>query len=195
MLDLGPATDTVISLLDGVSDDKLGDPTPCPGTPVAGMLDHLLGLCLAFTWGARKDAAAENSSPRAAPENLDPDWRTILPRRLRELADAWRDPAAWEGTTTVAGVNMPGSQTGIVALDEVVMHGWDLAKATGQPFSVDTASASALLEFTAATADPDSAAMREGLFGPVVTVPDDAPAFDRALGFAGRDPAWAPPSS
>ena len=81
---------------------------------------------------------------------------------------------------------------GMVALDELVLHGWDLAKATGQPFRCDPASTAAVLEFTAASARPENAAGREDLFGPVVPVPVDAPALDRALGFAGRDPAWSP---
>jgi uncharacterized protein (TIGR03086 family) len=84
---------------------------------------------------------------------------------------------------------------GIVALDELVMHGWDLAKGTGQSFSCDPASARAVLAFAADTAKPENAKMRDGLFGPVVDVPTDAPDLDRALGFAGRDPAWTPPSS
>ena len=33
-----------------------------------------------------------------------------------------------------------------------------------------------------------------GLFGPTVAVPDDAPAFHRALGLSGRDPAWRAPA-
>jgi uncharacterized protein (TIGR03086 family) len=80
----------------------------------------------------------------------------------------------------------------VVALDEVVLHGWDLARGTGQPFHCDLDSTAAVLAFTSESAKPEHAASREGLFGPVVPVPEDAPPFDRALGFAGRDPAWKP---
>ena len=53
-LDLGPQTDEVIRIVAGVKDGQLDDPTPCEGTPVAGMLDHLMGLSLAFRMGAEK---------------------------------------------------------------------------------------------------------------------------------------------
>jgi uncharacterized protein (TIGR03086 family) len=197
MLDLDPAAREVARLLDGVTDDKLADPTPCADTPVAAMLDHLMGLSLAFTWAARKTTAAESGSDASGPgqataEHLDPDWRTVLPQRLGVLAEAWRDPAAWEGMTEAGGVTMPAEMMGAVALDELVLHGWDLARGTGQPFTCDPDSTAAVLAFTSASAQPEQAASREGLFGPVVDVPEAAPAFDRALGFAGRDPAWTP---
>jgi uncharacterized protein (TIGR03086 family) len=200
MLDLHPAASQVASLLDGVTDDQLADPTPCPGCPVACLLDHFMGLSLAFTWAARKTTAAEGGSDASGPglanaEHLDPDWRIRLPRRLDELVEAWRDPMAWQGTTEAGGVTMPAEVMGAVALDELVLHGWDLARATGQEFSCDPASTAAVLAFTRESAQPERAAEREGLFGPVVDVPEDAPAFDRALGFAGRDPAWTPASA
>jgi uncharacterized protein (TIGR03086 family) len=197
VIDLDPAARTVARLLDGVSDERLGDPTPNPGSPVAALLDHLMQLTLAFTAAARKDTSAEGAGappPPASADHLDPAWRTALPQRLRALAEAWRDPAAWEGETTAGGVTSPAAQMGVVALDELVLHGWDLAKATGQPYDVDPASTQAVLGFTEQTARPENAAMREGLFGPVVAVPADAPPFERALGFAGRDPAWSPPA-
>jgi uncharacterized protein (TIGR03086 family) len=111
---------------------------------------------------------------------------------LDALADAWSKPSAWEGMTEAGGVTMPGEVTGLVALDEVVLHGWDLVRATGQEFRCDPDRAEAVLGFTERSAKPDQAAMRTGLFGPVADVADDAPVFDRALGFAGRDPAWTP---
>ena len=56
MLDLHPATREVARLLDGVTDDQLPAP-PVPDYDVATLLDHLMGLTLAFTWAAEKSAA------------------------------------------------------------------------------------------------------------------------------------------
>lgn len=69
--------------------------------------------------------------------------------------------------TEAGGVTMPAETIGTVALDELVLHGWDLARATGQPFSCDPVSSAAVLAFTAASAQPEHAAGRDGLFGPV----------------------------
>ncbi|MFG1711100.1 TIGR03086 family metal-binding protein [Nonomuraea sp. M3C6] len=197
VIDLEPAAREVVRLLDGVTEDRLDDPTPCADTPVAALLDHFMGLSLAFTWAARKTTPPQDGpGPGAASAgHLDPQWRTLLPRRLGELVEAWRDPIAWEGMTEAGGVTMPAGQMAMVALDELVLHGWDLARATGQPYMCNPADTAAVLAFTSASARPEQAAGREGLFGPVVEVPEDASAFDRALGFAGRDPAWTPKSA
>jgi len=197
MLDLAPAADEVTRLLDGVHEEGLAGPTPCEDCSLATLLDHLMSLTLAFTWGANKRDVppdADESPPGGArADHLHPEWRSLLPQRLRGLAQAWADPAAWEGMTTVGGARMPAEAMGVVALDELVMHGWDLARATDQPFRCDPASARTVLAFTTELAKPEQAAIRAGIFGPIVDVPTDAPDLDRALGLGGRDPAWQLP--
>ncbi|MEX5718605.1 TIGR03086 family metal-binding protein [Geodermatophilus maliterrae] len=186
-IDLGPAAAAVTTVVAGVRDDQLSAPTPCTGTPVAGILDHLAGLTLAFRMAAEKTPM--DGAPRASADHLPADWRTRIPGQLDALAAAWREPSAWEGTASAGGVEMPAEVCAQVALDEVVVHGWDVAVATGQPYAVDDASAEAALGFVASFGDdrpPD-------LFGPRVPVPDDAPALDRLLGATGRDPSWRPP--
>ena len=105
------------------------------------------------------------------------------------MADAWDDPAAWTGRTAAGGVELPGDVAGIVALDELVLHGWDLAKATNQLAGYDGPGLEAILAFV----DEFRERGIEGLFGPEVPVPDSAPLFDRVLGKTGRDPGWEPP--
>jgi uncharacterized protein (TIGR03086 family) len=187
-LDLGPQTDEVIRIVAGVKDDQLDDPTPCEGMPVAGLLDHLMGLSLAFRMGAEKTPLDGGASASASA--LDPAWRSELPARLDALAAAWREPTAWEGFATVGGVSLPAPAMGGVALNEVLIHGWDLAVATGQEYRPDPVSVEACLALVTGMNQPGNEELRNGQFGPVVPVAASAPALDRLLGLAGRSPSW-----
>jgi uncharacterized protein (TIGR03086 family) len=81
---------------------------------------------------------------------------------------------------------------GLVALDELVIHGWDVARASGQTYDCDPQVLEAVHGFVAQFSGPGQEAERSGLFGPVVDVPGDAPLLDRVIGLTGRDPAWSP---
>ncbi len=188
-IDLGPAVAATARVVAGIRDEQLTAPTPCEGTPVAGILGHLAGLAYAFRMAAEKTPV--DGSASTDPAQLPPDWRSFVPGELDALATAWHDPAAHEGMASAGGVEMPAEVMAVVALDEVVVHGWDLAVATGQPYDVGPADADACREFAESFGEdrPPS------LYGPVVPVPAAAPALDRLLGATGRDPGWKPPVS
>lgn len=185
-VDLEPAADRMAGLFSRISDDMLDRPTPCPNYCLADLLEHVGGLTLAFTTAATKSAGEAGTQPPAGDgARLPTDWRTRIPRDLAALAAAWRDPAAWTGMTCAGGVDLPGEVAGIVALDELVVHGWDVARASGQAYQVGNDELAAVLGFVSQIGDD-----RGGLFGPVVAVADDAPLLDRVIGLTGRDPAW-----
>ncbi|MFJ9866627.1 TIGR03086 family metal-binding protein [Streptomyces sp. NPDC101165] len=191
ILDLGPQTRILARLAESVTDDQLSGPTPCPDLAVRNLLGHLLGLSVAFRDAARKDLGTNTDTPpNTVVPDIGPGWREELPKVLDELADAWRDPAAWTGMTRAGGVDLPGAVAGAVAADELVIHGWDLARATGIPYAPDPAALTSAHGFLlAATDDPNRG---KGPFGPVVPVPAEAPLLDRAVGLSGRDPGWRP---
>ncbi|KFG04995.1 TIGR03086 family metal-binding protein [Streptomyces scabiei] len=189
-LDLTAQARVVARLARGVRDDQLTGRTPCPEYAVRHLLGHLLGLAVAFRDAGRKELGpTTDTDPQAALPDIGPGWREALPGVLDELAGAWRDPAAWTGETRAGGVSLPGEIAGAVAVDELVVHGWDLARATGQAYEPDPAALTAAHAFLAASADDPS---RGQIFGPVQPVPDEAPLLDRAIGLSGRDPLWKP---
>ena len=189
--DLQPATDTLSRVVSRVGDDQLGLPTPCAGTTVADLIDHVRGLSIAFTAAADKARLPDDQQqPRASGANLGPDWRTALPEQLAGLAEAWRNPAAWDGMTQAGPVEVPGQVAGLIAINEVVVHGWDIAAATGQPYDVAPELVEAARGFVQSSVDQNPQGS-PGLFGPPVAVPADASPTDRLIGLTGRDPAWA----
>jgi uncharacterized protein (TIGR03086 family) len=180
--DLRPATDAVAAVAARVTEERFGDPTPCGDWPVGAMVDHLLSLTAAFTAGARKDPQGPGPEPGAPPAG----WRDELPARFDALVEAWRDPAAWAGEATVGGVPLPAPLTAAVAADELVVHGWDLARALGVPYEPDPAMVAVALGFAERFAD-----LEGGPFGPSLPAAPGSE-LDRLLRLTGRDPAWTP---
>ncbi|MFI1655199.1 TIGR03086 family metal-binding protein [Streptomyces sp. NPDC020472] len=191
-IDLGAAAERVARLAEGIDDDRLDDPTPCPEYAVREVLAHVAGLSVAFRDAARKHVGPTTATPPGSFRPvLTEDWRTALPRALGELAAAWREPGAWEGDTQAGGVRLPAAVMGRVALDELLVHGWDLARASGQAYEVSEEE----LRVSEALLAPADDSSDEGFFGPVVAVPDTAPLLDRVIGLSGRRPDWRPAPS
>ena len=191
-LDLRPATERMARLLGEVDDEALANATPCPDYRLGDLIDHVGGFALAFTAAAAKELNGLTSGPRAAAAaNLELGWRARITGDLAGLAAAWQAPDAWEGMTKAGGVDLPGALAGRVALDELVVHGWDIAQATGQSFDCDDETLGEV-EATVRQIRRGNEGELPGLFGPIVAVPETAPRLDTVLGLTGRDPRWSP---
>jgi uncharacterized protein (TIGR03086 family) len=193
MLELEPATNVLAGLVVGVSDKQLQAPTPCTESTLGDLLDHVDGLSMAFTASATKSAREGGGRSSADASRLGSDWRTRIPERLAGLAGAWRNEAAWEGMTRAGGRELPANVVGAVAINELVVHGWDIAVASGQVFTCEPELLEAAYGFVQDTVTrfPQGSA---GLFGAPVPVADSAPLLDRLIALTGRNPAWQPPA-
>ncbi len=184
-IDLHPAAYRMAELVRNVRDDQLEVTTPCPEYSLGDLLDHVDGLSLAFAAAARKDTSdAGAQGPSGDASRLGDDWRERIPARLDALAEAWDEAEAWTGMTSAGGVDLPGEVAGLVALDELVIHGWDVARSSGQRYDVDPASLEAVHGFVAQFSGPGHEDDRRGLFGPEVEVTADAPLLDRVVAMA-----------
>jgi uncharacterized protein (TIGR03086 family) len=191
-VDLGPGAQRLAELVARVTDDELAKPTPCPAYTVGDLIDHVGGFALAFTAAARKELGPYvEQTPSGQAARLEPGWRARIPDDLQALARAWGEPGAWTGMTRIAGMDSPADMVGLTAADELVVHGWDVARATGQPYDMEPELLDAAQQFLAMFASPDAPAGPEVPFGPSRPVPEDAPPLDRVVALAGRDTVWA----
>jgi uncharacterized protein (TIGR03086 family) len=167
---------------------KLDAPTPCTEWDVRTLLNHVVGtLWLAeglFADQAPRYPMAPGGLPAADLVGDDPA------AAYAEAAAAALAAAAAGDTLTRVHVTplgeMPGpALAGFTTLD-ILVHGWDLATATGQPADLDGRLAAHALGFAEqALATEES---RAGRIGPAVPVAADAPVTQRLAAFLGRRP-------
>jgi len=191
-LDLRPTVRATAEVVAAVPDDRLSGRTPCPDWSVADLLDHLGGLSVAFTMSARKEPLDMSGGPIVDGSRLEADWRDRIAGALHGLGEAWATtPGAFEGRTQAGPIEMGGDEAALVALNEVVVHGWDLAVATGASYDPDPAAVAFCRAFVESFEPPGGAA-DDGLFGPRVDVAGATPELHLLLGAAGRRPDWTP---
>jgi len=176
VIDLWPACQRMIDVLAGITDDKLAGATPCAEYTVAGLPGHVDTLSIRLAALARgEDAGPAGDSPRE-----------LIGQHVHALAAAWQEPSAWQGTTDL-GVTLTNEVWGQIALTEMVVHGWDLATATDQPFDLPEPTLRACWEYVSEFL-PNLPAPVRASWGPAVPVPPDAPLPDRIVGMSGRKP-------
>jgi uncharacterized protein (TIGR03086 family) len=177
------------AIISWVTPDQLDQRTPCDQFDVATLLDH---LCLV----APRIASLGRGTPDYTRDEAGTTgWplRDIVVAWSAGLADAgqaWSDPASLTRTLELPWATMPGSAVLTMYLSEVIVHTWDLARATGQPVEFDPEAVELSLAFMH-DALPAEIRSGETPFGPVVAVPDGADALDRLIGWTGRDPNWS----
>ena len=186
--DVAPAAREMSRLLASIDDDQLNGRTPCEDYRLGDLVDHIVTLVDGFTAAAAKKPDPAPEGPTADASRLPADWRDGIDASLDLLVDAWSDPEAWEGRTHVGGLALDGREAGVVVLGELVVHGWDVARAVGETYRPDPPTLALVTQFvTAAAANPVP-----GLFAPPVSPPEDASELDRAVALSGRNPGWEP---
>ena len=171
------ATEAVVA---GIRPDQWAAPTPCTELDARGVLNHLVRGNLLFV-------AIVRGEPRPVPgtDHLGDDPLAAYQQAAAQLQAAFAAPGVMESVYEAPFGTAPGAVLVHVRIAEVLTHGWDLARATGQPgdFPDD------LAERTLARSRRRLVARPEGPGAPFaaeVPVPPDAPAVDRLAGFLGR---------
>jgi uncharacterized protein (TIGR03086 family) len=152
---------------------KLGDSTPCDEWNVRTLLNHMIDTHHYFTGVARGESPALPASP--PPDVLADDPVAHYEEARQATLKAFSEPGVVEKT---------GPSLGIAFVDQLV-HGWDLATATGQDATIPDDLAQAAFQMIEGRMPPDR---RGDAFKPEVPMPADASAQEKLLGYGGRAP-------
>jgi uncharacterized protein (TIGR03086 family) len=175
-------------LVEGVRPEQWTSPTPCAEWDVRQLLDHVTSgnrMFAALASGERPEGMEGLLQLRArvAPAADDDPVETFRDSG-RQLLEAFSDPDFPDGTYLTPIGERSGDFVILMRTSEGLIHGWDLARATGQTPAFPEAIAEqtlASLHLTLADRPRDPRG-----FGVEQPVPADAPAIDRLAGFVGR---------
>lgn len=179
------AVELAVDVLGAVEKDKYDSRTPCPEYSVRELCNHVVSvLRRVAVLGTGGDFF---SVPHFATDVADGKWSAAAQAAATDLRASWSDPAVLGRQIGLPWGPVPGAAAAVIYTNELALHAWDIATATGQRVEWDPAMLAGPL---AAMKNAVPAQPRGGPvpFGPVVEVPDDARPIDRLVGWYGRTP-------
>jgi putative phosphoribosyl transferase len=178
------ALDATAAIVEKVSLDQLEDPTPCEGWDVRALLNHVVsGNWWAAELGAGK--TIDEVGDRLDGDVIGDDPSGTYRASAAAAAAVFLRPGALDAPCAVSYGPVPGSVYAGHRLLDIVIHGWDLAKATGQDTTIDPALVQAVWDVI----NPQMDLLRaSGMFGTDEAVPEDADSQTQLLATLGRHP-------
>jgi uncharacterized protein (TIGR03086 family) len=178
--------DTVIPLLGdlvkGVRPDQMDAATPCEQFQVRDLLGHFVGNLDAVAGGLRGEPMPDELAPR--PEMLGGDPGAVYDKVTADLVAAAREPGAMERVLRVPFGDVPAPVLLQFVAFDLLMHSWDLARATGQSVSAPDDLVAAADGFARQVIAPE---WRDGTtFAAETEAPPSASALERLVAFSGR---------
>ncbi|WP_031063869.1 TIGR03086 family metal-binding protein [Streptomyces sp. NRRL WC-3742] len=176
------------------ADHPMDAPTPCTEFDTRTLINHWV----LYTSHGLEHRARRTELPAeliARDFTADADWRTAYAAQLERAVAAWEAPAAWEGKVDLGGSPFPALGIARMLLLELMLHAWDVARATGVTVGagvgVTVTVDEELAELVREIAQENAEMFRQYQgFAEEVALPDSASAWDRALAVSGRDPHW-----
>jgi uncharacterized protein (TIGR03086 family) len=126
-------TETTVA---AVTPDQLSLPTPCPEYDVCALLSHITGGLTRAALVGEGDPGALGR-PATAEGVPDDGWPAAHRAGAARATAAWADDAKLDTLFEVPWGKVPGRFVIAGYIQEILTHGWDLAKATGQPTEGD----------------------------------------------------------
>lgn len=166
---------------------QLDQSTPCRSWSVRQLVNHIVGAAMYAT------ALAETGDPPAGVEE-PPDFAdaydrvAVFNKAAAETVEAFSAEGAMDRIMHLPFGDFPGSIFVNIAAIDTFTHGWDLAKATGQPTDLDPALATEMLGFAQASFPDEMRGPEPAAFGPRVEALAGASPADQLAAFLGRHP-------
>ncbi len=168
------------ALVDDIDVNDLHRSTPCDAFSVHDVLDHMVVLGGSFAYWFRGEPSPEISAPPAYGRVPAAEFRVAM----EDLLTAVHSADAMERTIATPMGEMPGEVFARFVAFDGLIHGWDLATATGVPFDVADRVVGAVDEFARRSLTVE---MRDGdTFKDETTARDDATRLERLAAFSGR---------
>ncbi|MEX1007073.1 MAG: TIGR03086 family metal-binding protein [Acidimicrobiia bacterium] len=164
------------------SPDQYGMPTPCSMWDVRQLVNHTIGAMVMFGDALTK---GEADMSKLMGDLIGDDALSSFDAAAAGMVAAFRSPGALDGMVKLPFAELPAGFGIQLVADDVLVHGWDLAKAIGADVNWDQELASETLDFVQSSFPPE---MRGDQFEAEVPVPANVDAMTQLVGALGRQP-------